>query len=65
MPLTRNTSTDPNPAGPNPAGPNPTDCDRAWTPCAVFASIGYAVIVTGVDGRVTCMNPIAESFTGW
>ncbi|MBN1237187.1 MAG: response regulator [Gammaproteobacteria bacterium] len=30
-----------------------------------LSSIGDAVITTDVDGRVTFMNPIAESHTGW
>ena len=28
-------------------------------------SIGDAVITTGLDGRVTYLNPVAESLTGW
>ena len=30
-----------------------------------LASIGDAVITTGVDGRVTYLNGVAESLTGW
>jgi PAS domain S-box-containing protein len=30
-----------------------------------LASIGDAVLTTDVEGRVTFMNPIAESLTGW
>lgn len=28
-------------------------------------SIGDAVVATGLDGRVTYLNPVAESLTGW
>ncbi len=31
----------------------------------VLASIGDAVIVTDAQGRVSLMNPVAESLTGW
>jgi PAS domain S-box-containing protein len=31
----------------------------------ILQSIGDAVIVTDVDARVTDMNPVAESLTGW
>lgn len=30
-----------------------------------LASIGDAVIVTGVDGRITFMNAVSEQLTGW
>jgi PAS domain S-box-containing protein len=32
---------------------------------AILASIGYAVIVTDLESRITFMNPIAEKLTGW
>ena len=28
-------------------------------------SIGDALIVTDAEGRITTMNPVAESLTGW
>ena len=31
----------------------------------ILQSIGDAVIVTGVDGRIVRMNPLAEELTGW
>ena len=31
----------------------------------ILASIGDAVIATGLDGRVTFMNGVAQSLTGW
>jgi PAS domain S-box-containing protein len=42
------------------------DAERAqslWT--TTLSSIGDAVIATDVEGRVTFMNPVAESLTGW
>ena len=30
-----------------------------------LASIGDAVLVTDAEGRVTSLNPVAESLTGW
>ena len=32
---------------------------------ATLASIGDAVITTNTDGRVTFLNPVAQSLTGW
>jgi two-component system cell cycle sensor histidine kinase/response regulator CckA len=32
---------------------------------ATLSSIGDAVLVTDADGRVTFLNPVAESLTGW
>src|SRR3954451_911300 len=32
---------------------------------ATLASIGEAVIATDNEGRVTFLNPVAESLTGW
>jgi PAS domain-containing protein len=37
---------------------------REWLE-VTLASIGDAVITTDVQGRVTFLNPIAESMTGW
>src|SRR5689334_15696539 len=37
---------------------------REWFE-VTLASIGDAVITTDVQGRVTFLNPIAESLTGW
>src|SRR6185312_9914043 len=37
---------------------------REWFE-VTLASIGDAVITTDVDGRVTFLNPVAESMTGW
>jgi PAS domain S-box-containing protein len=37
---------------------------RAWFE-VTLASIGDAVITTDIEGRVTFLNPIAESLTGW
>ncbi len=43
---------------------NPLHFQPEW--CRVtLASIGDAVITTGTDGRVTFLNPVAESLTGW
>jgi len=39
--------------------------DRAELLKITFASIGDAVITTGTDGRVTNMNTVAETLTGW
>ena len=32
---------------------------------ATLASIGDAVLVTDADGRITFLNPVAETLTGW
>ena len=32
---------------------------------SILASIGDAVITTDVEGRVTFLNQVAESLTGW
>ena len=32
---------------------------------AALASIGDAVITTDTEGRVTFLNPVAKSLTGW
>src|SRR5512140_3148906 len=32
---------------------------------ATLASTGDAVAITDLDGRVTYLNPVAESLTGW
>ena len=32
---------------------------------ATLASIGDAVITTDTEGRVTFLNPVAQSLTGW
>ena len=37
---------------------------REWFE-VTLASIGDAVITTDIEGRVTFLNPIAESLTGW
>jgi PAS domain S-box-containing protein len=37
---------------------------RDWL-LVTLSSIGDAVITTGGDGRVTFLNPVAESLTGW
>jgi PAS domain S-box-containing protein len=37
---------------------------RAWFEITL-ASIGDAVITTDVDGKVTFLNPVAETLTGW
>jgi PAS domain S-box-containing protein len=37
---------------------------RAWYEAAL-SSIGDAVITTDVEGKVTFLNPVAESVTGW
>ncbi|MGD0229945.1 MAG: PAS domain S-box protein, partial [Syntrophorhabdales bacterium] len=37
--------------------------EQRWA--TVLASIGDAVIATDVSGRITFINPVAESLTGW
>ena len=47
--------------------PNPKDefhHQPEWSR-ATLASIGDAVIATDADGRVTFLNPVAETLTGW
>ena len=44
--------------------------DRRWREgrrlfAATLSSIGDAVLVTDADGRVTFLNPVAETLTGW
>ena len=39
--------------------------ERSETLRVTLASIGDAVITTNVDGRVTYLNAVAESLTGW
>ena len=50
-----------------PPGPNNAESfheQRDWLR-VTLACIGDAVITTDVDGRVTFLNPLAESLTGW
>ena len=37
--------------------------EERWA--ATLASMGDAVIATDVEGRITCMNAVAEAMTGW
>ena len=37
---------------------------RDWL-LVTLSCIGDAVITTGLEGRVTFLNPVAESLTGW
>lgn len=39
--------------------------DTEYHAAATLASIGDAVITTNLDGRITTLNQIAESLTGW
>src|SRR5437868_291803 len=49
---------------PSPAGKEALQLQPEW--CRVtLASIGDAVITTDTAGRVTSLNPVAESLTGW
>ncbi|QEL17805.1 hybrid sensor histidine kinase/response regulator [Limnoglobus roseus] len=56
-------------AGGGTSGPSPEDGeavhdDRHWL-LATLSSIGDAVLTTDAELRVTFMNPVAESLTGW
>src|ERR1700687_5049009 len=49
---------------PSPASKEALHFQPEW--CRVtLASIGDAVITTDSEGRVTFLNPVAESLTGW
>jgi two-component system CheB/CheR fusion protein len=49
---------------PSPANNESLDERRDWL-FLTLSSIGDAVITTDIEGRVTFLNPVAESLTGW
>src|SRR5688500_6512827 len=49
---------------PSPANTETLHEQRDWL-LVTLSSIGDAVITTDTDGRVTFLNPVAESLTGW